>query len=152
MGLPASVNHFLPASVKIPIVVTCLVSLVPHISTPIHLVEHPSQQPRQLTHSFSHSLSLSSSSLSLSTLSQTQARRRRRKGEGDSTLELIGWRWRSPRRHAPQEVRVEVGGALSSLPFGARRRRQESRTKSPRLDLASPPPLRSLHLSFAALV
>ena len=67
-------------------------------------------------------------------------------------MELLGWRWRSSRRRAPQEDRVEGGGALSPLPFGARRRRQEARTKSPKLDPASPPSLRSLHLSFATLV
>jgi hypothetical protein len=124
--------------------VTCLAPLVPHASTPIHFVEHPNQQPRQLTHSLSHSISLS-------TLTHIQARRgegKERKGEGDWSLQLLGWRWRSPRRRAPQEVRVEGGGALSPLVFGARRRRQEARTKSPRLDPASPPPLRSMYLSF----
>jgi hypothetical protein len=121
--------------------------LDPHISTPVHLVEHPNQQPRQLTYSFSHSLSLLSP-----TLKQGEEGGKEEKGEGDWSLELLRWRWRSPRRHAPQEVRVEEGGTLSSLPSRARRRRQEARTKSPRLDPASLPPLRSLHLSFAALV
>jgi hypothetical protein len=117
-------------------------------------MEHPNQQPRQLIHSLSRSLSLSSSSHSLYSLSHSQAKRRRRRkgGERRRGLELQEWRWRSPRSRAPQEVRVEGGGALSPLPFGARRRRQEARTKSPKLDPASLPPLGSLHLSFAALV